>query len=81
MRSWREFQHDLAAAGGVAPDAVLAESTLVGDLGLDSLALTEVVALLAVEYGVDTLSDGLDERAWEALTAGDLYAAYSEQQT
>jgi acyl carrier protein len=47
-------------------------SRLIDDLGMDSLALTELVLVCIESFGVDELADSL-ERDWEAVTVGDLH--------
>jgi acyl carrier protein len=52
--------------------AIVAESRLIDDLGMDSLALTELVLVCIESFGVDELADNL-ERDWELVTVGDLH--------
>jgi acyl carrier protein len=46
------------------------------DLALDSLALTEVVVLLIVDFDMETLAEELEQRDWRGVTLGDLYGEY-----
>lgn len=76
--AWEEFVSAIAETTDVQRDGLVPETTLVRDLGLDSLALAELVALLVVEFGMETLAAELDDRRWGSITLGELY---EEQRT
>lgn len=52
---------------------ISSESKLVNDLGLDSLAISELVVGLVVELRIDSLLDDAETRDWTQTTVGDLY--------
>ena len=74
--SWEDFVHSVAAAAGIPVREVSPSTRLIEDLDLDSLALTEVVVMLIVELGMESLSDGLEQRRWDSVTVGGLYDEY-----
>lgn len=51
---------------------------LIADLGLDSLALAEVITALVLDFGMESLAADLDDRQWELVTLGELH---EEQRT
>jgi acyl carrier protein len=75
-RSFDDFAAAIAEVAHV-PAANIAQGTrLLEDLDIDSLALTEVIVMLMVDFGMSSLSDGLERRDWRGITAGDLYEEY-----
>jgi acyl carrier protein len=71
--AWSRFADALAAVGEVDRAEVAEPARLIDDLGLDSLALTEVAVMVNTVYGVDLLEvDAFQD--WEGVTAGDLFA-------
>jgi acyl carrier protein len=46
------------------------------NLGLDSLALTELLITLIEDHGVDALTEDLFERSWERVTLAALFEKY-----
>ncbi len=73
---WESFAAAIARAGGVPAEVVTQRSRLVADLGLDSLALSEVVVFLLVELEVATLDTDLATRDWDRVTVGELFEEY-----
>jgi acyl carrier protein len=73
---WEDFVAAVAAAAQVREDAISPATRLGTDLGVDSLALTEVVVMLIVDFDMDGLSDQLDQRQWGSVTVGELYDEY-----
>ena len=71
--SWESFVAQVALIAKVDSKAIGRETRLAADLGLDSLAITELVVALIDEFGVETLADRLDELDWEAVTLGQLF--------
>ncbi len=71
-RTWEDFAASIALVGLVPLDAVTREARLVEDLGLDSLALTEVVVTLMTQYDLGSRAD-LQSREWSGVTVGALY--------
>lgn len=75
---WREFAQAVAGAANVPAEAITAESRLLDDLGLDSLALSEVVVMLLVDLGMASLESGLGQRDWRHVTVGELFEEYRQ---
>ena len=73
QRTWEEFSAAVASVADVADGSVERSSRLTGDLGMDSLALTELVVMLIVDMGMNTVADSLEERSWDDVTVGQLY--------
>jgi acyl carrier protein len=74
--SWEEFVQPIADIARIDASDISPSTRLVADLDLDSLALTEVVVLLIVERGMESLSIGLEDRDWTELTVGELHREY-----
>jgi hypothetical protein len=69
---WDRFAADVAAIAQVPAEAVSRDARVIEDLGLDSLALLEVVVLLAeTTGGVGT--EELETRRWDGVRLGDLF--------
>lgn len=73
---WDAFAAAVAEIAAVPPGSVTANARLLDDLGLDSLALTEVIVFCVVELEMETLARDLGERPWDRITIGDLYDEY-----
>jgi len=58
----------VAEIGDLAPTDISGESRLVEDLGLDSIALAEVVAYLIVDWEMESVAADLEERDWASVT-------------
>ena len=69
---WEGFAGVVASVVGTERGPVRRETRLIGDLGMDSLDLTELIAALAEETGSPALADGLEQKDWLTATAGDL---------
>jgi len=52
------------------------DTLLIDGLGLDSLALTELLITLIEEHQVESLEQELFSRSWEGVTLGQLYDLY-----
>ena len=74
--SWETFAAAVAALAQVPADEITPEAGLDQDLGLDSLALTELVVLLIVDFDMQSLADELEHRDWSKVTMGELYDEY-----
>lgn len=72
---WDEFVQPIAAAAQVPPDEI-APATPLEELGIDSLAFTELVVTFIVDFGMETLEDELDRRDWSIVTVGELYEEF-----
>lgn len=75
--SWIEFA---AAVGEITdrdPSELTPEMLIIGDLGLDSFGLSELIVSLIVDFGFDELSDHLDARNWDLVTLGELAAEFA----
>jgi acyl carrier protein len=67
---------EIAELARVPPDVVAPDARLVEDVGLDSLALAELMAILIEEHGADALDEQLLERSWEDVTVSELFKTY-----
>lgn len=76
---WPQFAARIAEVVGVPVGRVEHGSSLLDDLGLDSLALTEVIVLLLVDLDMSSLEPGLAERDWRQVTVGNLFEEYSHE--
>jgi acyl carrier protein len=72
-QGWKEFVAKVAELAAIEPDRIGPKTRIVEDLGLDSIALAELVVLLIDDYGVEPLSAGLEQRTWEGVTVGSLF--------
>ena len=73
--TWDQFAAIVAEV--VAEDEPLERSTsLMGDLGVDSLQLVELVVVLIDGCGMDRMADELPDRDWSTITIGELYDEY-----
>ena len=70
---WQQFIGDIATVAEVGAGSIDGKTRLLEDLALDSLALTELVVLLADRYGLDTLLSGLEDRGWANVSVRSLY--------
>lgn len=75
---WDQFAEVIAAIADCEPSALTPEMRLIADLGLDSLALAEVITALVLDLDMESLASDLDDRQWELVTLGDLH---EEQRT
>lgn len=73
---WEHFARAVAAAAQVRPEAISRTTRLEDDLGIDSLALAELVVMLIVDFEMETLADDFDQRNWSEVTVGALYEEY-----
>src|SRR4051795_10330698 len=73
---WDQFAAQLATVTGVSARQVQPDARLVADLGLDSLAIAEVVVMLLADYQLDALSERLQNSTWHEVTVGMLYGEY-----
>ena len=74
--SWEAFSAAVAASVHVPAEQISPRTRLDRDLGLDSLALTELVVLLIVEFDMQGLAAELEQRDWTTVTVGALYEEY-----
>jgi acyl carrier protein len=73
---WAEFAAAIAEVAHAPAETIAPGTRLIGDLGLDSLALAEVIVLLLTELDVPSLDGDLSGREWEQVTAGELFEEY-----
>lgn len=73
MDSWEDFAAVVAAIAEIDAAAIQRDSRLIGDLGLDSLALVELVVTLVERYEMVRLVDELEQRDWTTTTVGQLF--------
>ena len=69
---WQGLVARVAEVAGVEPSTVTAETRLIEDLGLDSLALTELLVAVISEHYLDDVAAELAERRWEGTTVAEL---------
>lgn len=55
-------------------------SRLLADLDVDSLALSEVIVLLVIDFKMASLETNLSTREWELVTVGELFEEYQRGQ-
>ena len=67
------FAAEVAAVAEIPSETIGEETRLIGDLNLDSLALTELVVMLIEKFDMSELGSGLDDRAWSKVTVRNLY--------
>jgi hypothetical protein len=70
---WHEFVDPLAEIFPGSRGELKPESRLIEDLGVDSLALAELIIILVEKYDPASLSRRLDDRVWEEVTLGMLF--------
>ena len=75
-QTWQEFVRIVAEVADVSSNELMRETRLVEDLGLDSLALVEIVVALLVDFGVEELSETMQDSAWVEVTLGMVYDEY-----
>jgi len=73
---WEGFAAEIAAIAQRPTEEVERRLRIVEDLGLDSVALAELVLVLIDDYGMASISDDLDQRTWEGVTVGQLFDEY-----
>ncbi|HET9102409.1 MAG TPA: phosphopantetheine-binding protein [Solirubrobacteraceae bacterium] len=71
-----DFVGAVQSALGAPVTQVSSETRLGHDLGLDSLALVELLVVLDTELGMRRVLEGDADRSWNAVTLGDLYEEY-----
>ena len=74
--SWEQFAGEVADLADRPVEEIDETSRLVEDLGLDSVALAELVVILIERYDMYSLSKTLEERSWEQVTVRSLYDEY-----
>lgn len=72
---WDSFLAELALIARVPASGIDAHARLVEDLGLDSVALSEVVVVLIDQHGADP-DPQLLEQSWEGLTVRGVFEAF-----
>jgi acyl carrier protein len=74
--SWETFAAEVAEIAQVPAAEVMADTRVLEDLGLDSLALAELGVVLVDKYDLWSLSSDLEVRRWENLSVRALYDEY-----
>lgn len=74
--TWNEFIRVVAQFTELPVESIDGESWLIENLGLDSLALTELLITLIEDHGVDGLAEDIFERSWEQVTLAELFEQY-----
>lgn len=69
---WHRFRERVAEIAGVPGSELRRETRLVGDLGMDSVALVELAALLE-ELGAGGATEELERTGWEAAELGAIH--------
>jgi acyl carrier protein len=74
--AWRELALAVADLAGAPLTEITPESRLIEDLGLDSLALVELlVVVMEHHHDAATMADRLEDRSWDGVTLGMLLQA------
>jgi acyl carrier protein len=79
--SWSEFTERVSEVAAIDPHDIRRESSIVDDLRLDSLSLTELVVLCLVDLDFTALGNALPDREWRRATVGGLYDEYVRHAT
>jgi acyl carrier protein len=74
--SWEDFVTEVAAIAEVPATQITAETRVLEDLALDSLALAELGVVLVDKYDTHSLSRELETRRWDNVTVRSLYEEY-----
>lgn len=74
--NWPDLTREVARFADVPADSIERDTRLIEDLGLDSLALTELLVTLIEAHDLDSLAEELVQRSWENVSAGELYELY-----
>lgn len=77
---WSSFATAIAQTAGVPAERIEPGTRLLEDLGLDSLALSEVIVLLLVDFEMFSLEQELSKREWRHVTVGELFQEYQRGQ-
>jgi acyl carrier protein len=77
--TWDEFAAAIAAIVQVPVADVQPDARLIEGLNVDSLALSELIVALIVDFEMEGLSENLEERKWGSVTAGELYEEYRDR--
>ena len=72
-RKWHQLVLEIARTQHLEPEAITADSTVVDDLGLDSLDIAELVVFLQTELGFETTALDLELVDWRRATLGQLF--------
>jgi acyl carrier protein len=75
---WPRFVGAVAELAELETAAIRPEARLVEDLGLDSVAIAELVTLLIDEYGAEALATALEEQGWSGMTVEELYNRFAK---
>lgn len=78
---WNELVDEAARFAQVPADSIGRETFLIEGLGLDSLALTELLITLIEEHGAEALADELFARSWERVTLAQLFETYCKEES
>ncbi len=70
---WGEFIDTIAEVVPEPSTELAPETRPIEDLGLDSLALIELLVVLIEKYDPAGLAGPLDDRTWEGVTLGILF--------
>lgn len=74
--TWEDFVKEVAAIAEVPDGEITAETRVLEDLALDSLALAELGVVLVDKYDTHSLSRDLETRLWDNVTVRSLYEEY-----
>jgi hypothetical protein len=70
---WREFLDTLSEILPASGAELKPGARLIEDLGLDSLALAELIIVVIEKYDPPSLTRPLKDRTWEGVTLGRLF--------
>ena len=74
---WMGFKHRLADVTQIPADEISSDTQLVSGLGLDSLALAELVMALRESYESPARQIQLEGRNWQTITVGQLFEEFT----
>jgi acyl carrier protein len=74
--TWEQFVTEVAEIAQVSEDQVQADTRVLEDLALDSLALAELGVILVDKYQTASPTNDLESRKWENVTVRALYNEY-----
>ncbi len=71
--TWETFRSGVAEIADVPSNSVGQDTRLIGDLGMDSVALTELVTMLVDDFDIPELAHQLADNDWGTVTVGEVF--------
>jgi acyl carrier protein len=72
------FISELAALLEVSAETIDPDARLIEDLGIDSVALAEMIVLLITDYGAEELAARLEFERWENRTVREVVSIFCD---